>query len=277
MSTLKSSSPLNDALSNVPADFRNRLIQAYLELKARHAERKHDASGLSAGKLCEIILRLLQQHLTKQYTPFGERIANFVAECDKFIQLPKSSGLETLRVVIPRALIFIYTLRSKRGIGHVGGDVDANAIDGATITKVADWIICELIRVFHKLSLEEAESLIASISSRDIPDVWEVGGRKRVLRNDLDFKQKTLLLLYASTEPAVLTEDLFSWTKYSAESMYKKSVLLPLDRANLIDYDRETESVVISPLGIKAVEETIVLSSLGTASKNIGKKNRKRK
>ena len=87
-------------------------------------------------------------------------------------------GNPLLRLVIPKAVSLLYTLRNKRGIGHVGGDVDANAIDGVTIARVADWIVCELIRVFHKMSLEEADALINSLASRNIPDVWEVAGRR---------------------------------------------------------------------------------------------------
>jgi len=153
----------------------------------------------------------------------------------------------------------LYTLRSKRGIGHVGGDVDANAIDSAAIARVSDWVICELIRIYHNLSLEEADALISSISSRDVPDIWEVGGKKRVLRTDLDFKEKTLLLLYASVDYAVLAEDLFSWTKYSNFGMYIRAVLVPLDRENLIEYDTDTQTVTLSPLGVKKVEEEILV------------------
>jgi hypothetical protein len=258
MSTRKPKSPLIDAFSALPPDFRSRLAKTYSELKTRHREGKHESAGLSAGKLSETVLRLLQNDLTGSHTPFGQPLPNFISECERLSHLPKTAGVESLRVVIPRALAFLYTLRSKRGIGHVGGDVDANAIDGATVARLADWIVCELIRVFHKLSLEEAESLVASISSRDLPDIWEVAGKKRVLRSDLDFKQKTLLLLYSSVEAAVLAEDLFLWAKYSDLSMYKHNVLRPMDHANLVEYDTDTQSVIISPLGVKQVEEQIL-------------------
>ncbi|MBK6728260.1 MAG: hypothetical protein IPG63_13545 [Xanthomonadales bacterium] len=272
MSTPKHRSPLQDALANVPTDYRNRIIKTYLELKARQAEAKHDAAGVSAGKLCETVVRLLQHELKKAVTPFGQQISNFAGECENFAQVPKAAGNESLRIVIPRALNFLYTLRNKRGIGHAGGDVDANAIDGATITRVADWIVCELIRNFHTMSLEEADALVSSLSSRDIPDIWEVGGKKRVLRNDLDFKQKTLLLLYASVDIAVLAEDLYSWSKYSNFAMYRKSVLSQLDSANLVEYDKESDTVIISPIGIKCVEEDI----LRTPVKEMAKPSLKR-
>ena len=154
--------------------------------------------------------------------------------------------------------VFAYTLRNKRGIGHVGGDVDANAIDGVTIARVSDWIVCELIRMYHTMSLEEAEALVSSLAERDIPDVWEVAGKKRVLRTDLSFPEQTLLLLYSCIDPAVLVEDLFEWTRYSNIRMYKSNVLKSLDKRNLIHYDAATGTVTISPLGIKEVEEKLL-------------------
>lgn len=191
--------------------------------------------------------------------------------------MPKAMGNESLRIVIPRALNYLYTLRNKRGIGHAGGDVDANAIDGATITRVADWIVCELIRIFHTMSLEEADALVSSLSSRDIPDIWEVGGKKRVLRNDLNFKQKTLLLLYASVESAVLAEDLCSWSEYSNFAVYRKSVLGQLDTANFVEYDRESDTVIISPIGIKCVEEEILRMPVrAVANHSLKRTSRKR-
>lgn len=51
--------------------------------------------------------------------------------CENFASMPEVPGKGSLRLVIPKAVSLIYTLRNKRGIGHVGGDVDANAIDGA--------------------------------------------------------------------------------------------------------------------------------------------------
>src|SRR5262249_48929529 len=145
MSILKPKSPLDAALANIPTSFRTRIIKAYLELKSRHAENKHDAAGLSTGKFCECVVRLLQHELKKSFTPFGQQLTSVSTECESLAQLPKTAGNESLRIVIPRAVSLLYTLRNKRGIGHVGGDVDANAIDGVTIARLADWTLCELI------------------------------------------------------------------------------------------------------------------------------------
>jgi hypothetical protein len=258
----KSKSPLDEALGGIPAQFRTRIIQAYLEIKRRFSEAAYNASadsaGLSVGKLCETVLRFLQQHLTSTHISFGKHIPNFPDACRKLIQLPDSAGIESLRVIIPRALVFLYTLRGKRGIGHVGGDVEANSIDLATIVRVSDWVICELIRIFHGLSIEEAQGIVDALSTRAVPDIWEVAGKKRVLKQGLDFKQQVLLLAYSDVQGGVLSDDLFSWTEYSNFAMFKKHVLVPLHQKKLIEYDRESEIIYLSPIGVKEVEEKLL-------------------
>jgi hypothetical protein len=261
--TISSSTPkpkeiLEQALGAIPKNFRTKLVEHYLNLKRRLAAKEFEPAGLSAGKFSEIALRTLQHSLTGSSIPFNRSIGNFPDECRKLIMLPSNQGTESLRIIIPRGLAFLYTFRNKRNIGHVGGDVDPNEIDAVTMARVADWIVCELIRSYHNLSLEEAQALVDSLAVRHLPDIWEIGGRKRVLRSDLGYKEQVLLLLYSCPDRGALTEDVYKWSKYSDLSMFKRSVLRPLDSDNLIDYDEEVEYVTLSPLGIATVEDEIM-------------------
>jgi hypothetical protein len=253
---------IDQALKSIPKKYRVKIIASYLELKRRYAKAHYDASwdasGLSSGKFCEAVFRFLQFHLTGSSIAFGKHIPNFPDECRKLIQLPKAKGLESLRVIIPRALVYLYTMRGKRGIGHVGGDVEANVIDASTILSVCDWVMSELIRVFHGLSLEEAQAIVDSIANRSLPYIWEVAGKKRVLRKDLSYKQLTLLLCYSEPDEGVLTEDLFSWCEHSKLSEYKRGVLKPLHKDRLIEYDADNQIVYLSPAGIAVVEKDIL-------------------
>jgi hypothetical protein len=258
MSTPKPEEILDVALGAIPKNFRQKLIEYYLRLKQRLAKRDYEASGLSAGKFCEMVLRTLQHEITGTSISFNKSIGNFYDECRKLIIFSAPNKSESLRVIIPRALAFLYTFRNKRSIGHQGGDVDPNAIDAATIARAADWVMCELIRCFHSLSLEDAQALVDSLSIRHLPDIWEVQGRKRVLRSDLESKDKALLLLYSCTDLGALSEDLCLWTKYSSPSMFKTRVLRPLDAAGLVDYDEDIDYVVLSPLGVARVEDKLL-------------------
>ena len=139
----------------------------------------------------------------------------------------------------------------------MGGDVEANEIDAGTTARISDWVVCELIRVFHGLSLEEAQAIVDAIALRALPDIWKVGGKKRVLKKGLSYKQQTLLLLYGEPD-AVLTEDLVAWTEHSNASAYRKGVLKPLHKDRLVEYDAKSELVYLSPLGIQEVEKNIL-------------------
>lgn len=149
---------------------------------------------------------------------------------------------------------------------HVGGDVDANEIDAVACLRIADWCLCEIIRIFHTLSLEEAQALLDSIAARQLPQIWNVVGRRRVLDSSLGYKEQTLLLLYSERDSGIPNvglpiEDLFEWIEHPRLSDYKKDILRPLHKQRLIEYDQDTEIAIISPLGKEEVE-TKLLSTL---------------
>lgn len=250
---------LDKALNGIPAPIRKHIVSSYLELKNHLSESRHDSAGLSAGKLCEAGIRLLQERAFGQHTPFGKKITNFADECRKIVSSSNSAAItDSEKLVLPRALVFLYTMRNTRRIGHIGGDVDPNAIDAAIVGRMADWIICELIRIHHQLSLEEAQDIVDALAIRQLPDVWEVAGKKRVLRDGLLAKEQALLLLYSAQEGTVMTEDLISWIEYSNPGVFKSKVLSKLHSDRLVEWDKEVDSVTLSPKGAKFVEETLL-------------------
>jgi hypothetical protein len=250
---------LENALAAVPKSLRQKLIVTYQELKAAFIEGRFESCGLRAGKFCEIAIRVLQHSLTAAYLPLADKLPNYKAQCEAIEQLSSSTGPESLRILMPRALSFLYTLRNKRGIGHVG-EIDANEIDAATCVRLADWCLTEFIRVAHKLSIEEAQALVDSIAERRVPLLWEIQGKKRILKHDLGYKPTVLLLLYSEPINGVALEDLLAWTDNPRKDNFLRTVILPLHKTRLIEYDRENELIFISPLGNQRVEEEILPS-----------------
>lgn len=256
--TKNPNSLLEVALAKVPNAFRTKLTTSYLAIKKNCLAMRHDSAGMAVAKFCEAVIRLLQEKVHGSHTPFGTRIANFADECRRLVSAPVTQASESERVVLPRALVFLYTMRNKRGIGHVGGDVDANAIDIAAMARTADWILCELIRINHGMSLEEAQDLVDGLSVRQLPIIWEVAGKKRVLKDGLVAKDQVLVLLYSSVDSAVLFEDLCDWVEYSNPGVFKSKVIGALHKARLLEFDRETETVTLSPKGVQYVENTLL-------------------
>ncbi len=255
---MSTASPLEDALASLPAVLSSRLIERYGALKSAYTNGQHDASGLRAGRFAEVLIRVLQNELTGSYTPLGQQLAPFDQEVDALSKTPKTSGPESLRIIIPRALLFLSTLRNKRGIGHEGGDVDANEIDAATCVRVADWCLSELIRVVHTLSLEEAQALLDAIAEREVPHVWAGAGVKRVLDPLLPTRDQVLILLYSEPDTAVPVEDLFEWTEYGRLDNFRSRVLQVLHRERFVEYDRQTDTVLLTPRGADEVDQTIL-------------------
>jgi hypothetical protein len=116
----------------------------------------------------------------------------------------------------------------------------------------------ELIRLHHTISLEEAQGICDTLAERQLPLVWEVFGKRRVLDSSLSYGEQTLLLLYRSAGTGVPMEDLVAWTEHSNAAVYRRDVLGRLHRSRLVEYDRETEMVAISPKGNKFVENELL-------------------
>lgn len=262
MSTKQRADTLDTALNSISSKYRTRIIDAYLEIKKRQVEANHsnniDSVGISTGKFCESVIRFLQHELTGTSVAFGKHIPNFPDACRALITTPANSGPETLRIIVPRALVFMYTMRGKRGIGHVGGDIESNLIDMATIVRVSDWVMCELLRVYHNLPLEKAQALLDSLATKDLPMVWGVDGRHRVLTPNMNNKKKVLLLLYSSEYSSALSEELFDWIEHPNMSNFRRDVLRPMHTSKLIEYNESDEIVYLSPIGIAEVETKIL-------------------
>jgi hypothetical protein len=226
MSTNSPEAPtIDEALSSLPKTFRSKLVKHYRDLKKAYVRGDFDACGSRSGKFTETLIRCIQNILKGRHTPFGQQF-NLYNEARRLEGLPQATGAEPLRIFIPRALCFLYTLR---------GDLDSEPIDAITCVRVADWCLCELIRVIHNMSLEDAQALVNTIAAREVPDVWSVAGKKGVLKKGLDYKSQVLLLLYSEVGDAVLIEDLFTWTEYSRMNDFLRHVLTPLHKARLIE------------------------------------------
>src|SRR5204863_9870155 len=128
---------------------------------------------------------------------------------------------------------------NNRGVGHVGGDVNPNAMDARVVLESSKWIMAELVRVFHDLDTIEAVNVVDALVERTVPIVWEVGARRRVLDTNLLMKAKTLRLLYSVGRP-VAESELLSWVEPSNASAYRREVLRKAHRERLIEYDEDS-------------------------------------
>lgn len=161
----------------------------------------------------------------------------------------------------PSADGYLHSVRSKRGFVHTPGAVSANQIDLALMARVADWTIAELLRIYNRMDLAEAQGMVDSLAYRDLPHLWKIGGKTRIMVSGLTFKEKVLLIAYDSMGEALLVEDVLESVEHSNSTVFRRDVLRPLHDDRLIEYDRESESITISPKGMAHVEDQVLATA----------------
>jgi hypothetical protein len=130
-------------------------------------------------------------------------------------------------------------------------------MDAMFVLLNAKWIVAELVRVVHEMPIEDAVALIDSLVEREVPLVWRVGDKRRVLDAKMSMKDKTLLLLHGLTGP-IGEGVLYDWAEHSNMSVYRRDILRVAHKAKLVAYDSDNKTVVISPRGVAYVEERLI-------------------
>lgn len=248
---------VRDVLRDVPDGLRDPLVATFSEILRNYWEGRWEPSELNGGKLSEIVFSILRGYVEGEWPAQPKKPANFVDAC-RGLEASPTTFPRSVRVHIPRMLMALYEVRSNRGVAHVGGDVDPNHMDATVVVHMAKWTMAELVRIFHNVDTDTATSIVEALIERDLPIIWKVNGVTRVLDPELSYKQKTLVVLHAASSP---THDSALQTAVEHPRMpdFRKDVLVPLHRRKLVEYDRVTGVVHLSPLGVREVEQHMSL------------------
>jgi hypothetical protein len=237
------------AFSQLPTKLRDDLLNAFTEIVSYVAEGRWGPAELNGGKLCEAAYSICEGVVSGTMSARSSKPPNMVAACQALEKTPASAAPRSIRIQIPRMLVALYEIRNNRNVGHVGGDVNPSRMDAVCVLQVSKWIVAELLRVLHQLPVDEAAELVDALVEREISLVWKVGGKKRVLDPTMSMKDKTLLLLHASAGP-VAEKEVFGWVEHSNASVYRRDILRNAHKAKLVEYDADTKTVAISPIGV---------------------------
>jgi hypothetical protein len=112
----------------------------------------------------------------------------------------------------------------------------------------------ELIRITSTLPMEDAQRVVDALAERELPIVWSGAGRKRVLKANLARRDQVLTLLYSEPDEATPIEDLCTWVEAPRLDQFKNRVILPMHNDRLVEYDRDTETVILLPPGMSTAE-----------------------
>jgi hypothetical protein len=241
------------ALAAIPSGLRVPLIEEYRSIVQNFMEHRWLPSELSGGRFSEIVYTILDGHAKGRYTTKPGKPPDFVRACrtlESNAHVPRS-----FQILIPRALPALYEFRNNRSVGHVGGDVDPNHMDSIAVLSICNSVMGELVRVYHNLTVSEAQKVVDALAEIRIPAVWTDGSKKRVLQPSLGLPDQ-LLLLTATTLPHVTSTQLLCWSE-AKDKRYFMKILRAFHKNRLIEFDEANDKIQVLPPGVKKIQELI--------------------
>lgn len=225
-----------------------KLLHSYINAEKSYLLGRWQECELSCGHFAESLRRILDFELFGSYTPYGKTLSSYNDAVIKKYQ--QAEGHESFRIVLPRVLNSILSIRNKRGVGHIG-EIDPNEMDATLLFNLIKWCLAELIRLKSSLAIDQTQDIIHQIIERKIELIWKNGEVRRVLNHSLGAKEQVLLLLY---EKSLSIEELLHSIEYSSLSNFRKRIIEKLHRERYIEYDPNSTKCQISPTGIILAE-----------------------
>lgn len=172
-----------------------------------YREGNWEGVGLKAGKFVEAATKCLMGHCGIAL-PTTARKFHAGPELKKLEPLATCS--DTVRLVIPKACLFMYDIASNRGSRHDSEDIDANEMDARVLVPLMGWTVAEMVRFSNPANSDtsEAAAIIESFTQKIYPIFEEIDGRPYVNLNKASAPDIALLLLYFKYPHRINRQDL---------------------------------------------------------------------
>lgn len=241
---------------NVPQGLSEKLCQRYSEIQKNYNLHNWSACGISAGKFVEDARRIVEYetNVNHKYTPIGKNLPAFNDKTLTGLASENTSIDESWRIIIPRVLYSMYTLRNKHGAAHESM-FDMNATDSLYLLHSAKWIICEIARLCADTKeANEVNDFIKKVNTRSAGLIWESKGKICVNNPKIKCPDQVLLLLYSKSVLSV--DELLEATEYANKSRFK-NILQSMHKDRLLYYDATSQTCELLERGIQIAEKLI--------------------
>jgi hypothetical protein len=242
--------------AGIPTELVDELIEAFTEAKRRFYRDDLRPSEVEGARFSEAVFRILQWATSHKYTPLGKTLPS-VDDLLKTLVNAQGSN-DSVRIHIPRTLRLIYDVRNKRDVAHLGDGIDPNQQDATMVVRNMEWVLAELVRLYHNVSATEAHGIIVDLVSKDVPLIQEFDGFPRVLKQ-LKASDHFLVLLYWRGLDGATYDELHSWARAPMRANMKRT-LKQLDDKDLVHL--AGDKYVLTHLGEREVEERKLLEPL---------------
>jgi hypothetical protein len=230
------------------------IVDSYKEVERYYFIKSWKTSELDAGHFVESVRRLIELKLFGKYTPISKVLPPFNDKT--MLSYINAQGDDSYRIHIPRALLTVYGIRNKRGVGHLS-IVNPNRLDATFIVSSVKWILAEIVRINSSYKPEETSRIVEHIVDRSVEGIWENNEITRILVEGLSLKEQIMFLLYATEE--ISDQKILDIIEYKNHAYFKKT-LKQLHTLRYIEYKSNGECL-ISPKGT-VYAEAIVLTKV---------------
>lgn len=229
-------------------------LEHYAAVTEKFIAEDWDGVALKAGKFVEAITKALVLHCGKS---LPANMRNFKAgnELESLKQTDKSIYSDAVRIVVPKACLFVYEVVNNRGGRHDAGEIDANGFDASAILPLVQWILAELVR-FCTVGgdIVTAGRQIEGITQKIYPYFEKIDGRTYVSATKLGAPAVAILLAYEAYPSSIARKELeASIVRHGAS---KKAAAMALNRNRTL-FDEQNGSLKLRAAGRQKAEDIL--------------------
>jgi hypothetical protein len=244
---------IRDGLAKqLPTLLVDELLAAYVETKKEFYLGGLRLSAVEGGRFSEAAFRILQYQTIGKFTPLNKKLDTDRTILD-LANLQSGSYPDSLRLHIPRALRVVYDVRNNRDAAHLADGIDPNLQDATLVISVLDWVLAELVRLYHSVKADEAQSIVQNLVSRQAPAVQDFNGFLKVLNPSLMAGDYCLLLLYQRGSLGATLAELSNWVRPKMRSNLNQTLNRLIDGKSFVHVDSQGKFFVTAT-GLKEVE-----------------------
>jgi len=223
------------------------MLKDFVDIRRHYISGDHRSTLVKSGTFSETVARILT-YLSEGKIISAKEVK--ISELEK--RLSYTNLHPSLKTIIPRILITIYKLRSARGGAHQSDEVSPNYIDATYVYTCCNWIVCELLRLYHDSDIDKVYKLINSIIKLEIPLLEEIDGETIILKDELTIRDQILILLRSKYSERIPVDVI----KKAVKTKNPRSITNELNRmvkSKLLH--RNEEGVVLTSKGLKEAEK----------------------
>ena len=242
--------------AKLPKQLVDELLAAYQLVKDHFYLGQLRPNEVEGGRFAEAVFRLLEFAAGASFTPLSKKLdtENIILRLQS---LPNGKVSDSIRLHIPRALRVIYDVRNNRDAAHLADGIDSNLQDATLVVAICDWVLAELVRLYHSVPADAAQALVEGLVERKVLVVQDFGGFLKTLNPKWGPAQRILVTLYVRGKEGADLEELAAWLKPTQRANLNRTIRFLAHDKDLLHFDGSR--CFITNRGLKMVEANKLL------------------